>query len=141
MTTTVVDADELCARINAVWGHTWTVWQAAGGHWCVALDRQTLTAESLSGVLTVAAAYPKIPVIPARPLPHQYAIEPRPFGGGRWWVTIDGSPGYSATTKKAAEQTVADAYARDAKAVDEWDTLYGRLVAGGTEGVDYRFAR
>lgn len=151
-TMTAAGMAELFSQIEAVHGKTWNLWCAYDGKYVIQLtvnkqiegagDRVCLGPNpDLMQLLREAAEYRFILRIRRKPDPppmrSRYTAQKN---GTKWHVLFDGACILAGCkTKTEAESYADNSIARRVAERDEWDAIVGPIIAGKTEGVDYKF--
>lgn len=135
--------DDYTETLDHKFDGKWDIWRTASKEWCVNLPayRQTFSGKSLFVVLRDAAKWVPLPTYPRRPeVMYRALFEVKKQGNGKWCLRYEGyDRSYNIATKKLAESYVDKAMERNVKEVQEWCEKYGSLLAGKTEGVDFRW--
>lgn len=135
--------DEYAETLDHKYDGKWDIWRTSSKEWCVNIPayRQTFSGRSLFVVLRDASRWVPLPTYPRRPRAMSRGLfEVRKSSSGKWEVRYDGYAHlFNVETKKKANEYADRFIESNAKNLAAWDEKYGPLLAGKTEGVDFRW--
>ncbi len=129
-------------------GEPWSLWRAATGLFCVSRGigrddpaSREFSYATIDGVLRLALASKRLPVIPLRPSLHHYSYESRGTGSRRFKLLYDGLICMQFDRKRKAVSEVTRRIMVQRAAIDAWIDEHAHYTDTHTEGVDFYWAK
>ncbi len=118
----------------------WDLWRTALKAWCVKIDGEVISGDTIEEALAKAAEFKQLPKIPRCPSVLWREKFAAVKSGSKWNLTYQGNVWFgNIATKKAAESAADGFVERANKAFEDWRASFGR-ISMGVEGVDFRYA-
>jgi len=143
----VLTTTELTDALDAT-GEPWNLWRAATGLFCVSRGEgrddpasREFSHATIDGVLCLALASPRLPVIPRRPPLRHYGYERHGTGLRRFKVVCDGREILHLDRKRKAVSEAESRTVAQRIAIDAWIDKHAHYVDTHTERVDFYWAR